>query len=132
LILTEFNTGTAGQTSVTTFKRGSSTSAVQDSGPSTEEVDEEALQANHGTVNYEKSQSKGELESTRALAQEQKMTDIFSWQNVNYVVPVSGGQHRQLLDDVSGYVSPGKLTALMGESGAGKVNLVFDFRACKF
>jgi ATP-binding cassette subfamily G (WHITE) protein 2 (SNQ2) len=132
LILTEFNTGTAGQTSVTTFKRGSSTSAVQDSGPSTDEVDEKALQANHGTVNHEKSQSKGELESTRALAQEQKMTDIFSWQNVNYVVPVSGGQHRQLLDDVSGYVSPGKLTALMGESGAGKVNLVSDFRACKF
>jgi ATP-binding cassette, subfamily G (WHITE), member 2, SNQ2 len=121
LILTEFNTGTAGQTSVTTFKRGSNTSVVQNFGPSTEEVEEKALQANHGTVNDEKSRSKGELESTRALAQEQKMRDIFSWQNVNYVVPVSGGQHRQLLDDVSGYVSPGKLTALMGESGAGKV-----------
>lgn len=94
---------------------------VQNFGPSTEEVDEKALQANHGTVNDEKSRSKGELESTRALAQEQKMRDIFSWQNVNYVVPVSGGQRRQLLDDVSGYVSPGKLTALMGESGAGKV-----------
>jgi ATP-binding cassette subfamily G (WHITE) protein 2 (SNQ2) len=36
-------------------------------------------------------------------------------------VPVSGGK-RQLLDDISGYVVPGKLTALMGESGAGKVS----------
>src|SRR5258708_23820963 len=29
---------------------------------------------------------------------------------------------RRLLEDVSGYVAPGKLTALMGESGAGKVS----------
>lgn len=45
------------------------------------------------------------------------MTDVFSWQHVQYVVPVGGGQHKRLLDDVSGYVAPGKLTALMGESG---------------
>ena len=29
----------------------------------------------------------------------------------------------RLLDEVSGFVAPGKLTALMGESGAGKVGL---------
>jgi hypothetical protein len=40
------------------------------------------------------------------------MTDIFSWQNLNYVVPVKDGE-RKLLDNVSGYVVPGKLTALM-------------------
>jgi ATP-binding cassette subfamily G (WHITE) protein 2 (SNQ2) len=50
------------------------------------------------------------------------MTNTLSWQNLNYVISVGGGRRRKLLDDVSGYVSPGKLTALMGESGAGKVS----------
>lgn len=48
------------------------------------------------------------------------MTDIFTWQHLTYTVPISGGTHRQLLNDVAGYVAPGKLTALMGESGAGE------------
>lgn len=49
------------------------------------------------------------------------MTDIFSWNNINYTIPVSGSQNRKLLKDIAGYVAPGKLTALMGETGAGKV-----------
>jgi len=55
------------------------------------------------------------------LAAAEKMTDAFSWEGLNYTVPLSGGGERKLLNDVSGYVVPGKLTALMGESGAGKV-----------
>lgn len=51
------------------------------------------------------------------------MKDVFTWQHLDYTVPVGGGQMRRLLDDVSGYVAPGKLTALMGESGAGKVRV---------
>lgn len=51
------------------------------------------------------------------------MTDTFSWQHINYTIPLSAGRHKQLLDDVSGYVAPGKLTALMGATGAGKVRM---------
>ncbi|KIK62247.1 hypothetical protein GYMLUDRAFT_42191 [Collybiopsis luxurians FD-317 M1] len=43
----------------------------------------------------------------------------FTWEKLNYVVPVPGGT-RRLLHDVNGYVKPGTLTALMGASGAGK------------
>jgi len=44
---------------------------------------------------------------------------VFTWEGVNYQVPVSCGA-RQLLSDLYGYVKPGTLTALMGASGAGK------------
>ncbi|TBU62153.1 ABC-transporter [Dichomitus squalens] len=43
----------------------------------------------------------------------------FTWENINYYVPVPGGT-RRLLHDVFGYVKPGTMTALMGASGAGK------------
>ncbi|KAG9313864.1 pleiotropic drug resistance ABC transporter [Chiua virens] len=43
----------------------------------------------------------------------------FTWENLNYHVPVPGGT-RRLLHDVLGYVKPGTLTALVGASGAGK------------
>lgn len=54
------------------------------------------------------------------MAEASSPKNTFSFQNLTYVVPVKDGQ-RKLLDGVSGYVAPGKLTALMGESGAGKV-----------
>lgn len=43
----------------------------------------------------------------------------FTWEKVDYTVPVPGGT-RRLLHNVYGYVKPGTMTALMGSSGAGK------------
>jgi hypothetical protein len=51
-------------------------------------------------------------------------TDIFSWQHIDYTIPIVGQEDQRLLSDISGYVAPGKLTALMGESGAGKTTLL--------
>jgi ATP-binding cassette subfamily G (WHITE) protein 2 (PDR) len=39
-------------------------------------------------------------------------TDTFSWHDICYTIPVKGGS-RRLLNDISGYVKPGTLTALM-------------------
>jgi ATP-binding cassette subfamily G (WHITE) protein 2 (SNQ2) len=49
--------------------------------------------------------------------------DVFSWQHLNYDVG-HGELKKRLLNDISGFVVPGKLTALMGESGAGKTTLL--------
>ena len=39
------------------------------------------------------------------------MNSFFSLDELNYKVPIGGGAERKLLNDVSGYVVPGKLTA---------------------
>ena len=52
------------------------------------------------------------------------MSNVFSWHHLDYVILAPGHEERKLLSNVSGYVAPGKLTALMGESGAGKTTLL--------
>ncbi|KAK2751121.1 hypothetical protein FQN57_000196 [Myotisia sp. PD_48] len=70
-------------------------------------------------LNSPESSSSGEDE-IKAFA---KSSSIFTWQNVAYIIPYKGGE-KKLLQNVSGYVKPGRLTALMGASGAGKTTLL--------
>ena len=48
---------------------------------------------------------------------------IVTWHNIDYIIQVKG-QGKRLLDNISGFVEPGSLTALMGTSGAGKTTLL--------
>jgi len=55
-----------------------------------------------------------------SLSRSTRNCGVTTWQHIQYVVLVSGGE-RYLLDNVSGCVAPGKL---MGESDVEKVSIL--------
>ncbi|KAJ7261720.1 ABC-2 type transporter-domain-containing protein [Mycena haematopus] len=118
LIFTEFNTSSSTDASVVLFRRGSKTAAVDVDVATLEDVEKKTGVSTRLPSAVYLAQVR-DPDSTGAL----RMKDIFSWQNLNYTVPVKDGT-RKLLDNVAGYVAPGTLTALMGESGAGKTTLL--------
>ncbi|KAJ3541172.1 hypothetical protein NM208_g4732 [Fusarium decemcellulare] len=96
---------------------------------------EKALQNNLHRPNDEESQNnqaiprqdptvKGETDdSDESGASLIRNESIFTWKNLSYTVKTPSGD-RKLLDNVSGWVRPGMLGALMGSSGAGKTTLM--------
>ncbi|TQN67413.1 ZEB2-regulated ABC transporter 1, partial [Colletotrichum shisoi] len=53
----------------------------------------------------------------------EEQTAVFHWKDVCYDIKIKG-EPRRILDQVSGWVKPQTLTALMGVSGAGKTTLL--------
>lgn len=58
------------------------------------------------------------------IPRRQLRATTFSFRNICLDVETKDGSRRRLLDNVSGRVQPGTLTALMGVSGAGKTTLL--------
>ena len=83
--------------------------------------DKESKKLNGRLSDRKEAFRKGELDQD--LSKLKMDPQPFTWENVNYHVPVPGGQ-KQLLNNVFGFVKPGTLTALMGASGAGKTTLL--------
>ncbi|KAF5334859.1 hypothetical protein D9758_014292 [Tetrapyrgos nigripes] len=126
LIFTEININSITiANAVVLYRRPSGRSKRKGPSPPTLDV-ETSLEK--GAITVEKVPDVEAKHTPASLAQmELATTDVFSWQNISYTVPIFGIQdetERRLLYSVSGYVQPGKLTALMGESGAGKTTLV--------
>ncbi|KAF9484262.1 pleiotropic drug resistance ABC transporter [Pholiota conissans] len=125
LLFTEINTSGGGGGSVLLYKRGAKAEVLKQAQAVVADDEEKAQKTatSRTSDDSEEHTMEQEKEAQQAMKEQPKMVNTFSWQHISYRVPVSG-ERRLLLDDVSGFVAPGKLTALMGETGAGKTTLL--------
>ncbi|OJJ48676.1 hypothetical protein ASPZODRAFT_61558 [Penicilliopsis zonata CBS 506.65] len=120
LLASEFNSATTSTAEFLVFRRGHVPSYMKEVDRGDGASNARTLEAPESNGAAEKREEAGQDNGVSAIP---KQHDVFTWQKVCYDIPVKGGQ-RRLLDEVSGWVKPGTLTALMGVSGAGKTTLL--------
>ena len=109
----------SGGAAVTMFKRGQVPRKIEETIETggREKKDEETGPTSHiGEKQVVDSSDSSDKDEDKTMANLAKNETVFTFQNINYNIPYEKGT-RQLLNDVQGYVRPGKLTALMGASG---------------
>ena len=90
----------------------------------TRDEEEKPVEADHRAIPLPESPLKSDSSAAPKTFALRK--SAFTWKDIKYTIPYSGGT-RTLLNNVSGYCISGQMTALVGSSGAGKTTCMFSF-----